>query len=87
MGANRKRVDHDQLVLTRISETNAGEGKFFKVPGVVICPACVAYYYAVLDILPLGFINIAALGIDTTSVRLLTYSLGKFGRGIASPSA
>lgn len=62
--------NHDQLVITRMSETPAGLGKFFQVPGVVICAACVAYYYAVDDTLPLGFINITALGFDTAWVRL-----------------
>ena len=53
-----------------MSETPAGLGKFFQVPGVVICAACVAYYYAVDDTLPLGFIDITALGFDTAWVRL-----------------
>ncbi len=41
----------------------AGFGKFFQVLGVVICAASVAYCYAVNDVIPFGFINIAALGI------------------------
>ena len=43
---------------------------FFQVFGAVICVASVAYCYTVIETVPLGFINIAALSIYSLGATL-----------------